>query len=259
MVLFDDDLQAVVERELGDAVLVGLESDVAQRASAEENDPGGDACDGGVTSEFLLHNGRQDYQNPVPETMRPTSRCPRRAGGNPAPTIDAAATKPRFVKAALLFALCLSLSQPCFADGGADTIWVRKSERVLHLLKDYRIVRSYPIALGKNPTGHKLTSGDSRTPEGLYLVDWRNPDSRFHLSLHISYPNRNDLQRARRVNLNPGGGIMIHGYPDADSERRWRRRETRSDWTDGCIALGNRDMREVWTLVADGTPILIDP
>ena len=154
------------------------------------------------------------------------------------------------------FYLQLPLTQAVFADGAADVVWVRKSERKLYLLRDYRIIRSYPVVLGKNPVGHKLAADDSRTPEGLYLLDWRNPGSRFHLSLHISYPNENDLRRARRGNRDAGGNVMIHGYPAA----RGQPQETvEYDWTDGCIALNNRDIEEVWRLVADGTPILIDP
>ncbi len=162
---------------------------------------------------------------------------------------------------ALFAALCLQLPfvHVVSADDTADMIWVQKSERRLHLLRGYEIVRSYPIALGKSPTGHKLAAGDSRTPEGLYLIDWRNPDSDFHLSLHISYPDANDLRRAARRGMDAGDDIMIHGQPD-DAPRNGRSREAGGfDWTDGCIALHNSDMEEVWQLVADGTPILIDP
>ncbi len=162
---------------------------------------------------------------------------------------------------AVLVALCLQLpfARPLPADDAADMIWVRKSERALYLLKDYRVVRSYPIALGANPVGHKLSAGDSRTPEGLYLIDWRNSDSRFYLSLHISYPNQNDLRRARYKNMDAGDSIMIHGQPNGVAGRGWLEETAGRDWTDGCIALSNRDMEEVWRLAADGTPILIDP
>lgn len=160
---------------------------------------------------------------------------------------------------ALFAVLCLQalFVQALLADGSADLIWVDKSERKLHLLQDYQIVRSYPVSLGKSPRGHKSVAGDSRTPEGLYLVDWRNPNSRFHLSLHISYPNENDVHRARRRNADPGGNVMIHGIGAAGNGEEGRLPGT--DWTDGCIALSNRDVEEVWRLVADGTPILIDP
>jgi len=94
----------------------------------------------------------------------------------------------------------------CVAAGeAADLVWVSKSDRTLHLLNDYRIIRSYPVALGKQTLGHKQTAGDSRTPEGLYLIDWRNPNSRFYLSLHVSYPGVNDLRRAARLGVRAGG------------------------------------------------------
>ena len=165
-------------------------------------------------------------------------------------------------KAALALAAVLC-AQPfasaALADDTADLVWVRKSERTLHLLRDYEIVRSYPIALGRNPVGHKTAAGDSRTPEGLYWIDWRNPNSRFHLSLHVSYPNENDLRRARRANVDAGDNIMIHGQPGNVTERGQPGKTPDPDWTDGCIALDNRDMEEVWRLVADDTPILIEP
>ena len=126
----------------------------------------------------------------------------------------------------------------------------------MYLLKDYRIIRSYPISLGKNPQGHKLTEGDARTPEGIYILDWRNPGSRFYLSLHISYPNYQDIRRAIHAGVDAGGSIMIHGYPDTVDEQE---QLSVQDWTDGCIALTNRHIEEVGRLVSDGTPILIDP
>ena len=155
-----------------------------------------------------------------------------------------------FVSLQWLFAPALSVASE------VDTVWVRKSERTLYLLEDYRIVRSYPISLGKNPWGHKLAEGDARTPEGLYVIDWRNPDSRFHLALHISYPSYQDIRRAIYAGVDAGGSVMVHGYPDTVAERE---QPSDQDWTDGCIALANRHMEEVWQLVADGTPILIDP
>ena len=156
------------------------------------------------------------------------------------------------------FVLMQCLCAPALsAEEAVDLVWVRKSERMLYLLEDYRIVRSYPISLGKNPQGHKLKEGDARTPEGIYIIDWRNLESRFHLSLHISYPGYQDSLRAKRAGVDAGGSIMIHGYPATVAGRE--QSFVRSDWTDGCIALANRHMEEVWRRVADGTPILIDP
>ena len=162
-----------------------------------------------------------------------------------------------FPALAIVVFLQFSFPQTLVADSMADMVWVQKSERTLYLLKDYKVIRSYPIALGKNPRGHKLATGDSRTPEGLYLIDWRNPDSMFHLSLHISYPNENDIRRARYKNIDAGGGIMIHGYSDTIVEGGWS--TLKYDWTDGCIALSNYYVEEIWRLIADGSPILIDP
>ena len=156
----------------------------------------------------------------------------------------------------LVVVFCLVFAGTLSADGAADMVWVRKSDRILHLLKDYKIITSYPIALGKQPIGHKVAAGDSRTPEGLYWIDWRNPDSKFYLSLHITYPNANDLRRAVARSLDAGNSIMIHGRPD-NATNAWS--EAGTDWTDGCIALSNRNMQTIWHLVADGTPILIDP
>jgi murein L,D-transpeptidase YafK len=137
-----------------------------------------------------------------------------------------------------------------------DAIWVYKGERTLTLVRRGEIVSRYPIALGADPVGPKHLEGDKRTPEGRYTIDWRNPDSRFHKALHISYPNDNDLRDAERVGVNPGGMVMIHGMPSAP-ELRWL--DTRGDWTDGCIAVSNTAMDEIWNAVADGTPVIIEP
>ncbi len=133
----------------------------------------------------------------------------------------------------------------------ADRILVHKSRREMVLLSGQALLRSYSIALGPHPVGHKEREGDGRTPEGLYQIDWRNPNSRFHLSLHISFPNETDVQRARERGVSPGGDIMIHGLKDG--ERR------ASDWTQGCIAVTDAEMDEIWRLVPDGTVIEILP
>jgi murein L,D-transpeptidase YafK len=134
----------------------------------------------------------------------------------------------------------------------ATRIHVDKSERILRLIHEGEAFRTYPVALGDSPRGHKLYEGDERTPEGLYLIDGRNPDSHYHLSLSISYPNSRDVARARSKGLEPGGQIMIHGTPDRDARRP-------SDWTDGCIAVSNAAMEEIWQLVDEGTLIEITP
>ncbi|MGC1496897.1 MAG: L,D-transpeptidase family protein [Sulfitobacter sp.] len=141
------------------------------------------------------------------------------------------------------------------ADQQADEILVIKSTREMHLLRDGETLRSYDISLGAAPTGHKLTEGDERTPEGRYIIDWRNPSSIAHLSLHISYPNPADKAAARDQNLDPGGNIMIHGLPNG-----WgflQRMHLAWDWTNGCIAVTNAQMRDIWSRVPNNTPILI--
>lgn len=140
----------------------------------------------------------------------------------------------------------------------ADAIRVFKARRLMQLLRDDEVLREYRIALGDDPEGgHKQREGDERTPEGHYLIDWRNPNSIAHLSLHISYPNDDDRQRARAAEVDPGGAIMIHGLMNG---RGWIGSwHTLRDWTNGCIAVTNREIEEIWSLVADGTPIEILP
>jgi murein L,D-transpeptidase YafK len=122
----------------------------------------------------------------------------------------------------------------------------------MHLLAGESVLRSYRIALGREPAGHKRCEGDGRTPEGRYTIDRRNPNSRYHLSLHISYPNSADRERAQSQGLDPGGDIMIHGLkPGVDHPA--------SDWTEGCIAVTDAEMDEIWRMVADGTPVEILP
>jgi murein L,D-transpeptidase YafK len=139
----------------------------------------------------------------------------------------------------------------------ADLVVVEKVQRTLYLLRGGEILRSYRIALGRNPVGPKTREGDSRTPEGVYRLDWRNPESRFYRSIHISYPNETDRRRAAERNVPPGGDIMIHGQPPGSpaspaAQIPW-------DWTDGCIAVTNDEIDEIWALVDNGTPIEIRP
>lgn len=138
----------------------------------------------------------------------------------------------------------------------ADRVVVVKSRRKLMLMQGEVVVRSYPIALGRNPVGTKRREGDGRTPEGRYQLDWRNPNSRFYRSLHVSYPSDGDIARARYHGWRPGGMIMIHGQP-TDSAGRVSRRK--GDWTEGCIAVSNRAIEEIWAAVEDGAPIEIRP
>lgn len=138
-----------------------------------------------------------------------------------------------------------------------EKVLVLKSAHQLQLIADGKPLRTYRISLGKNPRGTKLMEGDKRTPEGFYWVDWRKVSDRFNLAMHISYPNVTDSARSRREGVSPGGMIMIHGTPDTYDypENLFHT----LDWTDGCIAMRNMDMREVWGLVPDGTMIEIRP
>lgn len=137
-------------------------------------------------------------------------------------------------------------------------VLVRKAERRLYLLNDeQQAVRSYRVSLGDEPVGHKLSEGDERTPEGNYVLDWRLPDSDFYKSIHISYPNVRDRELAEAWGLEPGGSIMIHGLPNNAGDLAFA--YARLDWTDGCIAVSNEAMDEIWSLVDNGTPIRIEP
>ncbi|HKU94114.1 MAG TPA: L,D-transpeptidase family protein [Vineibacter sp.] len=140
----------------------------------------------------------------------------------------------------------------------ADLVEVHKARRRLILSRGGRVLRTYRTALGFAPVGHKRQEGDGRTPEGRYVIDWRNPQSRFHLSLHVSYPAEPDVAAARAAGVEPGGEIMIHGQPNGSGwlASWWRQRR---DWTAGCMAVTNAQIREIWSLVPDGTPIVIRP
>ena len=137
-----------------------------------------------------------------------------------------------------------------------DRIRVDKSERLLVLYKNGKRFKSYGISLGLNPKGHKRFEGDRRTPEGIYLIDRKNPNSAYHLSLHISYPNERDLQAADERGVKAGGQIMIHGMPTGLIKVS---SEYEKDWTDGCIAVSNVAIEEIWRLVDVGTLIEITP
>ena len=160
----------------------------------------------------------------------------------------------RMAGAVLLALFCCSQAS---AIPLADRVVVNKSQKKLMLLKDGIKFREYAIALGPRPRGHKLQEGDERTPEGSYILDFKNPNSDFHKSIRISYPNLQDRQRAQAAGVNPGGMIMIHGTPN-DAELPPSLIQF-FNWTDGCIAVSNEDMDEIWLAVRTGTPIDIYP
>jgi len=139
----------------------------------------------------------------------------------------------------------------------ADQVLVRKSERRLYLLRHGEVLRSYRVALGLMPQGPKERAGDFRTPEGRYQLTRRNSRSDYFLSIQVSYPNADDLRRAHRDHVNPGGSIMVHGLPNL--QRHPPDYYAAADWTDGCIAMSNADMVELWLMVQDNTPIDILP
>lgn len=136
-----------------------------------------------------------------------------------------------------------------------DYVLVKKSDRKLLLLSNGKPVREYRIALGANPKGHKHQEGDRKTPEGIYLLDYKKEDSAFFRAIHISYPDADDIARAEATKVDPGGQIMIHGQKNGFG---WLARVTQSyNWTDGCIAVTDEEMAEIWEMVKEGTPIEI--
>jgi murein L,D-transpeptidase YafK len=159
--------------------------------------------------------------------------------------------------------LVASLGWPAFnsAQAGefpvAEKVVVEKSKRKLHLLKDGIPFRTFDIALGIRPVGDKVMEGDFKTPEGDYLLDARNPDSEYFLSIRVSYPDTRDRAEARKMGVDPGGAIMIHGQPNdpTRSEAYYRTQ----DWTNGCIAVSNSDMIDIWLMTTENTPIEIRP
>jgi len=143
------------------------------------------------------------------------------------------------------------------SDAVVDRIVIEKSKRTMTLLKQSSEVRTYKIALGRDPVGPKVMQGDNKTPEGTYYIDYKVEKSVYHRALHLSYPNPDDVERARALGVPPGGSIMIHGMkPD----KLWMGDvQYLFNWTNGCIALTNREIEEVWVLVPPWTPVEIRP
>lgn len=171
----------------------------------------------------------------------------------------------------LFFALCLLAYTRIMARWGhtsppallpaaqqADLIVIHKSERTLTLMRHGVPLANYHVSLGKNAdAGPKQREGDKRTPQGHYFIDSRNSHSRFSLSLHISYPDKNDINAAKSAGYSPGENIMIHGLPNG-----WAGLNPLLqliDWTNGCIAVTNTEMDDIWSRVSTGTPVEIEP
>ncbi|MGV8843483.1 MAG: L,D-transpeptidase family protein [Pseudomonas sp.] len=146
---------------------------------------------------------------------------------------------------------------PAGQDSTVHKVLVVKSERRLSLISFGKTLKSYRISLGKQPEGAKRYEGDQRTPEGFYWLDWRKSSDKYNLSMHVSYPNARDLTRANKHGLRAGSMIMLHGTPLDEEYPEWFFHSL--DWTEGCIALKNTDMQEIWSLVKDGTLIEIRP
>jgi murein L,D-transpeptidase YafK len=178
-----------------------------------------------------------------------------------------------FLRPVLLFVAALGLAGLVYADSAdnlgstslrptesmptADHVIVHKGERRMVLMRGDSILRTYKVQLGLNPVGHKERAGDFRTPEGRYFLTRRNPRSDFFLSIQVSYPNDSDVKKARRNGWDVGGSIMIHGLPN-QLKHTPSYYENR-DWTDGCIAVSNSDMLEIWLLTGNNVPIDILP
>jgi murein L,D-transpeptidase YafK len=139
----------------------------------------------------------------------------------------------------------------------ADRVIVFKKEHTLQLLNQGKVIKTYKVALGGAPDGPKTEQGDHKTPEGVYVLDSRNAHSHFYRSIHISYPNARDRAAARKRGVSPGGDVFVHGLPNGYG---WVGAAHRAkDWTDGCIAVTDAEIDEIWSAVADGTPIEIRP
>lgn len=164
----------------------------------------------------------------------------------------------RFIKILLVLAVALGVSAcsskfKTYHGPEVTQVVVNKSARKMYLLHHDRVLKAYDVGLGFAPAGHKAFEGDGRTPEGDYTIDRRNPESKFYLSIGINYPNEQDAALAKALGKRPGGDIFIHGQGDT------YRRGAPRDWTAGCIAVTDKQMRDVYAMVKDGTPIRINP
>ena len=202
---------------------------------------------------------------PARRVRQPTQRRRRRGRRAKRPTVsfsDLCTNNPAFQsetpgRTAYLTAVCVSDLAAGRIQPKVDRLVVEKRARTLTLWYAGFPVRAYRIALGREPLGDKRHRGDGKTPEGRYWIDGRNPASRFHRSLHVSYPSLSDQREAIEAGYPAGGAIMIHGLPAGAG---WiGKHHARLDWTEGCIAVTNEEIDEIWELVADGTPIEIRP
>lgn len=155
--------------------------------------------------------------------------------------------------AGLMLTACAQPKYYNYRGPAVTQVVVDKSERRMFLMHDDRVLKSYDVGLGNAPIGHKQFEGDGKTPEGLYYINRRNPNSAFHLSIGISYPNPDDRAFASSQGRSPGGDIFIHGQGNGYKKGFPR------DWTAGCIAVTDKEIRDVFSMVRDGTPVVIKP
>ena len=165
-------------------------------------------------------------------------------------------TVARILVLGALLGLFLSFAAHASGTIHADKVLVIKNEKLLLLLRNGKILKSYRVSLGRDP-GRRLRRGDNRTPEGRYVIDGRNPRSSYYKALHISYPNASDIRNAKNLGVSPGGEVLIHGLPEGFEDLGDYQADL--NWTRGCIAVSNQEMDEIWELVPNGTSVRITP
>jgi murein L,D-transpeptidase YafK len=156
-----------------------------------------------------------------------------------------------------LVSWCVAIGHALPANAKADRVIVMKKERTLTLMSQGKVLKTYKVALGGNPIGAKTRQGDHKTPEDVYRLDKRNAQSQYYKSIHISYPEAKDIAQARKMGVSPGGDVYVHGLPNG---YKWIGAGHRlKDWTDGCVAVTDEEIDEIWKAVPDGIPIDIRP
>ena len=158
----------------------------------------------------------------------------------------------------ILFGLMVASVSVCvFCAEKADYVLVQKSAKTLSLYQQGKLIGSFPVVFGASPVGHKQQEGDEKTPEGIYTLDYKKEDSAFYKAIHISYPNEKDIEQAKSKGVSPGGAIMVHGQRNYFGWAYFI--SQRFNWTNGCVALSNDNMEQVWQSVESGTKIEIKP
>lgn len=160
------------------------------------------------------------------------------------------------MKKIILLALVLFIGA-CTTPPRADFVLVDKSTNKMYLFQRSEVLKAYDVGFGQNPIGHKVQEGDSRTPEGRYMLTFKNPQSKFYKSIRINYPNQQDIDNALALGVKPGGDIVIHGMPNEVGN--YNGPISPKNWTMGCIAVRNHEMDEIWRLIEPNTPIEIRP